>query len=41
MEGRSWMLRKETLDETLSRITVLLGSEDIWTASNAALIIAR
>ena len=35
------MLRKETLDETLTRISILLGNDDIWTASNAALIIAR
>eukprot|EP00795_Rhopilema_esculentum_P010682 gene10682-19446_t len=41
IEGRSWMLRKGTLDETLTRISVLLANDDIWTASNAALIIAR
>ena len=35
------MLRKENLDDTLSRIMVLLASDDSWTASNAALVIAR
>eukprot|EP00112_Aurelia_sp_Birch-Aquarium-sp1_P016609 Seg378.26 transcript_id=Seg378.26/GoldUCD/mRNA.D3Y31 product=Usherin protein_id=Seg378.26/GoldUCD/D3Y31 len=41
VEGRSWMLRKDTLDDTLTKIASLLVNDDIWTASNAALIIAR
>ena len=41
MEGRSWLLRKDMLDSTLLRISALLTNNDIWTASNAALVIAR
>ncbi len=41
LEGRSWMLRKENLDDTLTKISSLLANENSWTASNSALVLAR
>ena len=36
-----WMLKEPCLEMTLSHITSLLGSDNLWTASNAALVLAR
>ena len=36
-----WMLSEPCLDKTIQNITELLTSENLWTASNAALVLAR
>ena len=40
-EGREWILSEPCLIQTLEHITALLHSENLWTASNAALVLAR
>ena len=40
-EGRAWMLSESCLLETISHITKLLNNDNLWTASNAALVLAR
>nr|XP_006819045.1 PREDICTED: uncharacterized protein LOC102807909 [Saccoglossus kowalevskii] len=40
-EGRDWMLQHACLETTMVRVTDLLNSENVWTASNAALVLAR
>ena len=36
-----WMLREECLDDAIIKLTKLLSSKDMCTASNAALVLAR
>ena len=40
-EGRNWMLQEACLTTTIQNITNLLISDNLWTASNAALVLAR
>ncbi|XP_060595884.1 uncharacterized protein LOC132749955 isoform X2 [Ruditapes philippinarum] len=40
-EGREWILNEKCLPQTLDHVTALLHSENLWTASNAALVLAR
>ncbi|XP_071501940.1 uncharacterized protein [Diadema antillarum] len=40
-DGREWMLRESCLDPLLRKVTTLLSSTNMWTASNAALVLAR
>ncbi|XP_033764202.1 uncharacterized protein LOC117345255 isoform X3 [Pecten maximus] len=40
-EGREWMLSEPCLGQTLDHVTTLLSAENLWTASNAALVLAR
>ncbi|XP_060068103.1 uncharacterized protein LOC132548269 [Ylistrum balloti] len=40
-EGREWMLNEPCLNQTLDHVTTLLSAENLWTASNAALVLAR
>uniref|UniRef100_H2Y1V7 Armadillo repeat-containing domain-containing protein n=3 Tax=Ciona intestinalis TaxID=7719 RepID=H2Y1V7_CIOIN len=40
-EGRGWMICQPCINEVLTNITTLLGCENNWTASNAALVLAR
>ena len=36
-----WMLREDCLDDAIIKLTNLLSSKDMCTASNAALVLAR
>ena len=36
-----WMLREDCLDDAIVKLTNLLSSKDMCTASNAALVLAR
>jgi len=36
-----WMLKEDCLDEAIDKLTNLLASKDMCTASNAALVLAR
>lgn len=40
-ECRLWMLKDESLDGTIDKLTRLLSCKDMCTASNAALVLAR
>ena len=40
-ECRLWMLKEDCLDEAIVKLTYLLSSKDMCTASNAALVLAR
>ncbi|KAK7489771.1 hypothetical protein BaRGS_00018953, partial [Batillaria attramentaria] len=40
-EGRQWMLSEPCMQDMLEHITALLYNENLWTASNAALVLAR
>jgi len=40
-ECRMWMLREDCLDDAMIKLTNLLSSKDMCTASNAALVLAR
>ena len=39
--GRDWMLSEPCVNVTIGRVTELLTSMNMWTASNAALVLAR
>lgn len=41
MQGREWLLRELCTQTMLERVTGLLSDENSWTASNAALVLAR
>ncbi|KAH9512444.1 hypothetical protein Btru_039590 [Bulinus truncatus] len=40
-DGRDWMLSEPCLEDTLDHVTNLLHTDNLWTASNAALVLAR
>ena len=40
-EGRTWMLSEPCMHDMIQHITALLNNDNLWTASNAALVLAR
>ena len=40
-DGRAWMLSEPCIGDTIQHITKLLHCDNLWTASNAALVLAR
>lgn len=40
-EGRNWIVNQEIIPHTISSVTNLLSSRNLWVANNAALVLAR
>ncbi|EDV27486.1 uncharacterized protein TRIADDRAFT_53229 [Trichoplax adhaerens] len=40
-EGRNWIVNQDIISHTISSITNLLSSRNLWIANNAALVLAR